>query len=99
MPRSFGLVDTKVQEAEYFLDRILTEDLDFFAVRCDTVAFAAAARSITFVLQASLTGVARFDEWYSARQAELRNNPLAKFFHDFRRVSQHIGDNAIVGGS
>jgi hypothetical protein len=99
MCRSFGLVDTKVQEAEYFLDRILSGDRNFFGVRCDTVAFAAAARSITFAMQASLGGVTEFDTWYSARQNELRNNRLAKFFNDFRRVSQHIGENAVVGGS
>lgn len=99
MSRSFGLVDTKVQEAEYFLNRILTSDLDFFGVQCDTVAFAAAARSITFAMQASLTGITEFDTWYSVQQSELRKNSLAKFFHDFRRVSQHIGDNAVVGGS
>jgi hypothetical protein len=95
----FGLVDTKVQEAEYFLDRILDADFDFFGVRCDAVAFAAAARSITFAMQSSLSGFAEFDNWYASKQKDLRNNPLARFFHEFRRVSQHIGDNAVGGGS
>lgn len=99
MSRMFGLVDTKVQEAEYFLDRILDADLDFFGVRCDAVAFAAAARSITFAMQSSLSGFAEFDKWYASKQKDLRNDPLARFFHEFRRVSQHIGDNAVNGGS
>lgn len=99
MSRSFGLVDSKVQEAEYFLDRILEADRFFFGVQCDTVAFAASARSVTFAMQSSLTGIPDFDDWYSLKQRELRNNPLAKFFHDFRTISQHIGDNAVNRGS
>ena len=30
---------------------------------------------------------------------QMRADPLSKFFNNFRRVSQHIGDNAVVGGS
>ncbi len=99
MSRSFGLVDSKVQEAEYFLNRILNAKFDFFGVQCDAVAFTAAARSITFAMQASLKGIPEFDKWYLLKQNELRADPLAKFFHEFRRVSVHIGDNAVVGGS
>jgi len=99
MSRSFGLVDSKVQEAEYFLDRILEADQFFFGVQCDAVAFVASARSITFAMQSSLAGISEFDAWYAVKQVELRKNPLAKFFHEFRRVSQHIGENVVVGGS
>jgi len=99
MSRMFGLVDSKVAEAGYFLDRIREAESDFFGVRCDTVAFAAAARSITFAMQSSLTGVPEFDKWYKEKQAFLKGNLLARFFHEFRRVSQHVGDNAVIGGS
>lgn len=99
MPRSFGLVDSKVQEAEYFLCRILHEDADFFGVQCDAAAFAASARSITYAMQASLNGIPEFDDWYSQKQKVMRADPLARFFHEFRRVSVHIGDNAVIGGS
>ncbi|MDB6139108.1 MAG: hypothetical protein JWO94_2180 [Verrucomicrobiaceae bacterium] len=99
MARSFGLVDNKIQEAEYFLDRILEAKQFFFGVQCDAVAFAASARSVTFSMQASLTGLPQFDIWYTRKQSELRDIPLAKFFHEFRRVSQHIGNNVVVGGS
>src|SRR5215203_1947773 len=99
MSRSFGLVDSKVQEAEYFLDRILEADQFFFGVQCDAVEFVASARSITFAMQSSLAGISEFDAWYAVKQVELRKNPLAKFFHEFRRVSQHIGENVVVGGS
>ena len=99
MSRSFGLVDSKVMEAEYFLDRILEAKLDFFGVQCDAVAFAASARSITFAMQSSLAGNPAFDLWYAGKQREMRTDPVARFFHEFRRISQHIGDNAVVGGS
>lgn len=99
MSRMFGVVDTKVQEAEYFLDRILAAELNFFGVQCDVVAFAASARSITFAMQSSLSGSPEFDRWYASKQQDLRNDTLARFFHEFRRVSQHIGDNAVNGGS
>jgi hypothetical protein len=99
MPRTFGLVDTKVQEAEYFLCRILSNKAHFFGVRCDAVAFTASCRSITFAMQASLKGIPEFDNWYADKQEMLRKDQLARFFHEFRRVSVHIGDNAVVGGS
>ena len=99
MPRMFCLVDSKVQEAEYFLDRILFNDRDFFGVQCDAVAFASSSRSITFAMQACLKGIPEFDKWYEERQSDLRADPLARFFNEFRRVSIHIGDNAVVGGA
>jgi hypothetical protein len=99
MSRSFGLVDSKVMEAEYFLDRILAANLDFFGVQCDAVAFASSARSITFAMQASLAGNPEFDAWYAKKQQALRADPIARFFHEFRRISQHIGDNAVCGGT
>lgn len=99
MPRMFGLVDNKVQEADYFLSRIIAPDRPFYGVQFDTVAFTAATRSITFAMQSSLGGIPEFDEWYAKKQEAMRNDPLARFFNNFRRISQHVGDNAVVGGS
>jgi hypothetical protein len=101
MPRSFGLVDYKVQEAECFLDSMLHTGrrLDFAGVQFHASAFAAAARSVTYAMQASLRGVAQFDDWYAPRQALLRSDPLARFFHQFRNFSQHVGGTAVGGGS
>ena len=68
MPRSFGLVDSKTQEAEYFLQRILSSDGYFFGVQCDAVAFTASARSVTFAMQSSLKGIPEFDLWYETNE-------------------------------
>lgn len=99
MARSFGLVDDKVAEADFFLQRISDSDRDFFAFRCYVSAFASSARSITFALKSVLTGIDRFDAWYVDRQKRLRDDRLARFFHEFRRVSQHIGVNPVSGGA
>jgi hypothetical protein len=100
MSRSFGLVDYKVQEAEYFLLMMDREGRkNFFGVQFCASAFVSAARSITFAMQSSLAGTPAFDAWYKPRQAILRSDPLARFFHDFRTLTQHIGENMVGGGS
>jgi hypothetical protein len=50
-------------------------------------------------MQASLKGNQAVDSWDEEKQTDLKNNSLAKFFHDFRRVSQHIGEQIITGGT
>jgi hypothetical protein len=99
--RSFGLVDYKVQETEFFLLEIhrYGRKIDYEAVQFCASAFVSAARSITFAMQASLKGHPEFDAWYSPRQEALRKDPLSRFFHEFRTVTQHIGENLVSGGS
>lgn len=97
--RSFGLVDHKVAEAEFFLVKLGGCGFDFFAARCYASAFVAAARSITFSLQAVLSKTDGFAPWYAEQQKRLSTDPNAKFFHRFRTVSQHIGENLVSGGS
>jgi hypothetical protein len=98
MSRSFGLVDNKVREAEYFLERILDSGYDMYGLGFDTVAFAAATRSITFAMQSSLTGISEFDKWYATKKECLAADPLCSFFNRLRRVTQHIGESPIGGG-
>jgi len=57
----------------------------------------ASARSIPFAMQSSLKGFSNL--WYASKQCRLRGHPLARFFHELRRASQHNGDNAVVSGS
>ena len=101
MTRSFGLVDYKVQEAEYFLLELRHrgKEINFAAVQFCASAFVSAARSITYAMQASLKSHPKFEPWYAKRQELLRSDPLARFFHDFRTVTQHIGTNVVAGGS
>lgn len=97
--RSFSLVDHKVEEANFFLSKIPECRYDFFGVRCYVGAFIASSRSVTFALQSVLRHLEGFEAWYRKWQQQLKNDPLARFFHEFRRVNQHIGDNLVSGGS
>lgn len=99
MARSFGLVDHKVAEADFFLSKISECGFDFFAVRCYVSAFVASARSTTFAVQSVLHELENFEVWYKGWQTRLRADPLARFFHEFRRVNQHIGNNLVSGGT
>lgn len=101
VPRSFGIVDYKVRESEFFLLEVRRwgEQVNFSAVQYCAGAFATAARSVTFAMQASLKGIPEFDDWYKPRQETLRSDSLAKFFHDFRTVTNHIGESVVGGGS
>jgi hypothetical protein len=97
--RSFSLVDYKVAEAEFFLQKLGDCGFNFFELKCFVGAFVASARSITFSLQAVLADAAGFVDWYADRQGQLRADPTARFFHEFRTVNQHIGDNLVGGGA
>ncbi len=99
MTRSFGLVEEKVAEAEFFLRRIPESGFNMFAVRCYISAFASSARSVTFALQSCLNDHAEFNTWYNQKQEAFRRDQLARFFGEFRRVNQHIGVNPVGGGA
>lgn len=90
MSRSFSLVDDKLEEAAFFYEKI-AETENFFEARCYFSAFVAAARSVTFSLQAVMTDIPGFSEWYSVKQTALKADPVARFFHTARTESQHIG--------
>lgn len=99
MARSFDLVDWKVAETEFFLKRIPECNFNFFAVRYYVNAFVSSSRSITFALQSCLNGLEGFARWYEERQSRLKQDSLARFFNEFRRINQHIGDNFVGGGA
>lgn len=96
--RSISIVDYKVAQTEYFLSRVDVDGYDIFAVQCNCDAFATAARSITFAVQAVCRGIPGFDEWYAVEQEAMKECPLCRFFNDYRRISNHIGESPIKGG-
>jgi hypothetical protein len=99
MARSFSLVDSKVAEAEFFLKRIPSCGRNMFEMRCYLSAFVSSARTVTFSLQAVLKSTDGFESWYKQKQAELKEDKLARFFHDFRTANQHLGENPALAGS
>ncbi|MCL5036015.1 MAG: hypothetical protein M1269_02755 [Chloroflexi bacterium] len=98
MSRSISIVEYKVQQAHFFLEKIGQAELDLFAVQCFVDAFAGAARSITFSIQAVISDVLGFAEWYRERQSVLKDDVMCQFFNQYRRVSTHIGDTVVRGG-
>jgi len=98
MARSFGLVEVKVYEADFFLEK-LKESKNPFEARYYLSAFVSAARSITFALQASMPDVNGFPEWYKNKQESMRQNTLAKFFVSARNESQKLGIYHIDSGA
>ena len=98
MPRSADIIDAKVFEADFFLEKLATAGTDFFAARCYFSAFVSASRSITFAFQASLRDVPGFAEWYAAQQRRLRETPSARFLLEVRNETQKIGHTPLNVG-
>jgi hypothetical protein len=99
MSRSFGLVDEKLAEANFFLEKLAGAGTNFFETRCYFSAFVAAARSVTFSLQAVMADIDGFRDWYADKQDTLRMDELPRFFHIARTQLQHLGISPVNAGS
>ena len=99
MGRSFGIVECKIAEAQFFIQKLeeAAEDYHLLAARCYVSAFVSAARSITFTLKASIADIPNFKEWYDMHENSMKNNPLAKYFLFARNESQKVGYYPING--
>ncbi len=94
--RGFYFVESKVKEADYFLDMLegKKHSPDEFSFILN--AFASAARSITFSLQSVMSHYPNFEEWYQPRRQQLKENKLAKFFVELRNFTQKVGGAPIM---
>lgn len=95
MAQSFGVVEGKICEAEFFLNRLSGSSRLSFDAQCYFSAFVSAARSVTLALQATMSGIADFEHWYQGVQARLKADPLAPFFIEIRNNSVHRGLNPL----
>lgn len=91
MTDSFGVVEDKAFEAEYFLKRLQESSRMSFEASCFFSAFVSASRSVTFSLQAAMSGVAGFDDWYEEARKSLQADQLAKYFVEVRNDVVHKG--------
>lgn len=98
MGRSFQIVEQKVRETEFFLDKLEKSSLDIIAAQYYLSAFLSASRSITFTIQSSLNDLEGFREWYKKEQEKLKENQLAKYFVFARNHSQKVGFYPIGSG-
>jgi hypothetical protein len=96
--RSFDLVDFKVLEAQYFLEKmegfVVIPEINYLFS-----AYSSACRSITFCLQSVLKDIEGFEVWYFEQQELLKNDPLSRFFVEARNLSQKVGVVPISGGA
>src|SRR4051794_32192708 len=95
MSSSFGVVEDKLREADFFLSQLRNSPLIGFEANCFFSAFVSAARSVTFAMQASLTGVPGFKEWYQGQQTRLKTDRLAPLFVEIRNEVIHTGVNPL----
>lgn len=95
MARSFEIVEDKLRETEFFLDQLRATSRFSSDARHYFSAFVSAARSVTFVLQATMHGVDAFEAWYADAQAELKVDALAPFFVEIRNDVVHTGLNPL----
>lgn len=100
MGRSFGIVEQKVEESAYFLEQLEDSLNRGMAIDSEFIlsAFVSSTRSITFTIQASISDIEGFDNWYSNQQQKLRESKLAKYFLEARNLSQKVGYYLIAGG-
>lgn len=95
MADSFGLVEGKIFEANYFLKRLQESKCMSFEASCLFSAFVSASRSITFSLQTAMSGVPGFSEWYEDARRSLKTDQLAKYFVEARNDLVHKGRNPL----
>ena len=95
MGQSFQVVEGKLCEAEFFLNQFSGSSRFSFDAQCYFSAFVSAARSVTLALQATMTDVADFEQWYQSARDKLKADPLAPFFLDIRNKSVHRGLNPL----
>lgn len=81
--------ETKLVDARVQLELAETNGADFERVRSCINAFISSARSVTFAMQKESSGSKEFDAWYAAKQAEMKANPMLRFFHEQRTISIH----------
>jgi len=92
---SFGLVEDKIFEAKYFLKRLQESQSMSFESSCFFSAFVSASRSITFSLQAAMSGVPGFNGWYEEARKSLQTDRLAKYFVEARNDVVHKARNPL----
>jgi len=96
--RSFGIVEEKIEETNFFLEQLMNSKNFLFDARYYLSAFLSASRSITFVLQASISKIDGFQKWYAEQQDKLKQNELARYFLETRNLSQKVGYYPISSG-
>ena len=95
MACSFGVVEDKLLEAEFFLKQFGATGVLDREARYYFSAFVSACRSVTLALQKSLSRVEGFDSWYESVREQLKADSLAPYFLEIRNQIVHTGINPL----
>lgn len=95
MAHSFGVVEEKLLESEFFLRHFQESRPATVESRYYFSAFVSAARSVTFALQFSLNGIEGFEEWFVQAQQILKADALAPHFVQIRNGIEKKGVNPL----
>jgi hypothetical protein len=92
------LVENKLREAGYFLERMGEAGFDVWAFQCDFTAFLSSARGVTFTMQAVMSGHPEWDDWYDQKRGQLLAGPRGRFMVEMRNITQKVGDVGLDSG-
>lgn len=81
--------EKKLQEAKYFLRRMLETYSAPFEFECNLQAFISSARSVTWVMQKEYSKKPEFEEWYGKKQEEMQADEMLRFFREARTTTTH----------
>lgn len=95
MTRSFGIVEDKLREADFFLGKLCKSPRLSADARYYFSAFISSSRTVTLSMQACLGGLEEFDSWYKGVSDRLKTDHLAKYFLKTRNESTHVGVNPL----
>jgi hypothetical protein len=95
MASSFGVVEDKLREADFFLSKLRHSERLSFESDCYFSAFVTAARSVTDAMRVSLKGMPGFKAWFDEVLKRLKTDPLAPFFVEIRNEVVHEGINPL----
>jgi hypothetical protein len=95
MASSFGVVEDKLREADFFLSQLRESELLSFESDCYFSAFVTAARSVTDAMCVSMKGVQGFKVWFDEALKSLKTDPLVPFFVEIRNEVVHEGLNPL----
>jgi hypothetical protein len=98
MQHTFDVVDLKISEIEFFLQKMASCSFEIFEFNCYLSAYLASARTLTLALQ-QFKHIPGFDAWYAPHQSNLKANELSKFFLETRNSHLHGGPYPVSGGS
>jgi hypothetical protein len=99
MSRSVSIIDYKVQQADFFLQKLDACGHEFFAAQCYADAFVSTCRSITFSVQAVCKEVSGFESWYAEEQNRMKTDVLCVFFNKYRTANVHVGETPVLAGA